>query len=113
VQWQSEALHHGHTPHDHVYYNTDYLVASRHDTTKARAARATGRTQVITYAEWETTLNGGMPQFRPSMPVSPGAAQPRFIPPSSADRRELAHELAGLPDTPPSLPGERIRKINV
>jgi hypothetical protein len=117
-QWQHLAITRGHTPHEHVYWNTDYLVASRHDTSKARTAQRNGTT-VLTYEQWEEMLATGdttVPAFAPTRPISPGAAQPRFIPPSSADRRAAAQALAAMDDTPPEPSvrfGERVRKINI
>lgn len=53
----AELQRRGHDVYDRVEYGVDYLVASRTDTVKARAARDLG-VQVITYAEMWAMLNG-------------------------------------------------------
>jgi hypothetical protein len=56
-QWERDATARGFTIHDKVYPHTDYLVASRGDTTKAAAAKRNGTT-VISYAQFEQLLQG-------------------------------------------------------
>lgn len=56
--WAADARACGFEIHDKVHSHTDYLVASRSDTTKAAAARANGTT-VISYAQFEQLLELG------------------------------------------------------
>jgi hypothetical protein len=56
--WSADARACGFEIHDKVHPHTDYLVASRSDTTKAAAARANGTT-VISYAQFEQLLENG------------------------------------------------------
>lgn len=55
--WSARAEARGFNIHDKVHPHTDYLVASRSDTTKAAAARRNGTT-VISYAQFEQLLAG-------------------------------------------------------
>lgn len=70
---------------DKVDRHTDYLVASRTDTSKADAARMFG-TQVITYGEFERMLRG-------QAPVSTHNSGATFVPPPPID-------TAGMEDIP-------------
>jgi hypothetical protein len=113
------AEQHGWYWHDTVGFSTDYLVATRTDTTKACNARSYG-TRVITYPEFWALLDRPTGSVLPPRPI-PSAniedvlergrfgrpATPRPSPDAIAD-------LAATEPPPPcSLPGERIRKINV
>lgn len=56
--WAADAHACGFEIHDKVYPSTDYLVASRSDTTKAEAARRNGTT-VISYEQFQQLLDNG------------------------------------------------------
>lgn len=56
--WEADAVASGWQVHDKVFPHTEYLVASRLDTSKAEAARLQGTT-VISYAEFVKLLDGG------------------------------------------------------
>lgn len=73
-EWTALAHAKGWGVHDKVRFDTDYLVASRHDTTKAADAAARG-TKVITYKEFEHMLRGAIPV----VPSMSGVAPPTPI----------------------------------
>jgi hypothetical protein len=56
IQWRALARSRGWTAQDAVDFSTDYLVASRSDTSKARAARDFG-VDVISYARFEALID--------------------------------------------------------
>ncbi|MBU6428539.1 MAG: hypothetical protein KGR26_06000 [Cyanobacteria bacterium REEB65] len=59
-EWTDLAYAKGFQPADKIGRFTDYLVASRHDTSKADDARRYG-IKVITYEEFEAMLRGHAP----------------------------------------------------
>ena len=82
-EWEALAQAKGFYPQKKVDRNTDYLVASRTDTTKAAAARNFG-TQVITYQDFEQMLRG-------QAPVSTHNSGRAFVPPKPIDTSEMEH----------------------
>lgn len=76
-EWTALASAKGFYAQKKVDGSTDYLVASRTDTTKAAAARDYG-TQVITYEEFEQMLRG-------RIPVSTHNSGRAFVPPKPID----------------------------
>jgi hypothetical protein len=64
-EWTALANAKGWEVQDKVTFSTDYLVASRTDTTKARAAQQQG-TRVISYEEFNQMIRGAIPVV-PSM----------------------------------------------
>jgi hypothetical protein len=70
--WAADARACGFEVHDKVYPHTDYLVASRSDTTKAEAARRNGTT-VISYDQFEQLMEKGFVQARRAAPSAPPA----------------------------------------
>jgi hypothetical protein len=68
--WERQANAAGFSVHDKVYPHTDYLVASRSDTSKAAAARRNGTT-VLSYAQFEQLMAKGIVQVRPTASDAP------------------------------------------
>jgi hypothetical protein len=83
--WEALARAKGFYPEAKVNRHTDYLVASRTDTSKAAAARQFG-TKVITYDEFERLLRG-------QAPVTTHNSGRTFTPPPPID-------TAGMEDIP-------------
>jgi hypothetical protein len=84
-EWEALAAAKGFYADKKVSYGTDYLVASRTDTTKAEAARQFG-TKVITYGEFERMLRG-------QAPVTTHNSGRTFTPPPPMD-------MTGMEDIP-------------
>jgi hypothetical protein len=76
-EWEALAAAKGFYAQKKVDGSTDYLVASRSDTTKADSARRFG-TKVITYQDFERMLRG-------QAPVTTHNSRRAFVPPKPVD----------------------------
>jgi hypothetical protein len=75
--WERDARQHAFIVQDKVDHWTKYLVASRSDTSKARAAKENGTT-VISYEQFDQLLRGIAPQVGGRIPGS--MQQPKVDP---------------------------------
>ncbi len=85
-EWEALARAKGFYAQNKVDHSTDYLVASRTDTSKAAAARGYG-TKVITYDEFEAMLRG-------QAPIGNHNSGDPFIPPPPVDTKGM-EEIEG------------------
>jgi hypothetical protein len=77
-QWEAQAQAAGHYPQKKVDFSTSYLVASRHDTSKAMAAARNG-VRVITYDQWQEILATGVLNHGTPNPFAKPATPPKPV----------------------------------